>query len=55
MYKILLLATLTCLSKAEIDLGQESEEKRIDELFGLHPNELFIESKAQNFNKYHFE
>ena len=56
MIKKLWVLTVICLSKAEIDLGDESEEKRIDEMFGLHPNELFIEPyEHPNFNKHHFE
>ena len=56
MIKKLWVVTLVCVSKAEIDLGGESEEKRIDEMFGLHLNELFIEPyENPDFNKHHFE
>ena len=37
----LLFSTIISIARAEVDLGQEKEEARIDSLFGLHPNELF--------------
>ena len=54
MFKFL-TATLVFFAKGEVDLGQETEEEKIDRLFGLHPNELYFENKNTNFNKYHFE